>query len=313
MSIKLLWMAIMSAARAVIEWFELDYMEYADDATAQAAYVSDGLAVYGSNFITGGTPSADNEYDDGYRAPQACDGNTGTYWSSGNYPFPHWWKYDLGVGVTKTARKLVLNLVNKTHLKNFKLQGSNNDSDWNDIYTGIHNNTDTEQTFTFENSTAYRYYRLYSTDNWDSNNWTSISEIYLYEITTEQSLQCYSESTIKTQGSYSLKVIAAITSSLNKTLTRTISPADDLSNKTQIKYDVRASRTGSNFKLGWHDSGGNWIESTPNILEADEFQEVTVDISAVADADKDVIDTAKLTILNADAENVIYIDNVRYA
>jgi len=35
-------------------------------------------------------------------------------------------------------------------------------------------------------------------------------------------LQSYSESTIKTQGSYSLKGIAAITDSLNKTLTRTI-------------------------------------------------------------------------------------------
>ena len=35
-------------------------------------------------------------------------------------------------------------------------------------------------------------------------------------------LQSYSEATIKTQGSYSLKAIAAITDSLNKTLTRTI-------------------------------------------------------------------------------------------
>ena len=34
-------------------------------------------------------------------------------------------------------------------------------------------------------------------------------------------LQSYSESTIKTQGSYSLKGVAAITDSLNKTLTRT--------------------------------------------------------------------------------------------
>jgi len=37
-----------------------------------------------------------------------------------------------------------------------------------------------------------------------------------------QYLQSYSESTIKTQGSYALKAVAAITDSLNKTLTRTI-------------------------------------------------------------------------------------------
>ena len=36
-------------------------------------------------------------------------------------------------------------------------------------------------------------------------------------------LQSYSESTIKSQGSYSLKGVAAITDSLNKTLTRTFS------------------------------------------------------------------------------------------
>ena len=35
-------------------------------------------------------------------------------------------------------------------------------------------------------------------------------------------LQSYSESTIKTQGSYALKAIAAQTDSLNDTLTRTI-------------------------------------------------------------------------------------------
>ena len=41
MSIRLLWMAIMSKVQAVIEWLELDYMEtLVDDAAAQAAYVS---------------------------------------------------------------------------------------------------------------------------------------------------------------------------------------------------------------------------------------------------------------------------------
>lgn len=126
-------------------------------------------------------------------------------------------------------------------------------------------------------------------------------------------LLAYSESTIKTQGSYSLKAIAAATDSLNKTLTKTFDPVKDLSGKTQIKYDVRASRTGSNFKIGFHDSGGTTTEHTPNILVAEEWQTETVDISAVSDADKDAIDSAILTILNADSANAIYIDNVRYS
>lgn len=123
----------------------------------------------------------------------------------------------------------------------------------------------------------------------------------------------YSESTIKTQGSYALKAVAAATDSLNKTLTKTFSPALDLSGKTQIKFDIRASRTGSNIKLGFHDSGGTTTEVTPNITSADTFQTVTVDISAVADADKDAIDSLIITIVNADSANTVYIDNVRYS
>jgi hypothetical protein len=73
--------------------------------------------------------------------------------------------------------------------------------------------------------------------------------------TTEYAaLQDFSESTIKTQGSYSLKGIAEITNSLNKTLTRIVSPTINLSGKNAIKYDIRASRTGANLKLGIHNS-----------------------------------------------------------
>jgi len=60
----------------------------------------------------------------------------------------------------------------------------------------------------------------------------------------------YSESTIKTQGTYSLKGIAAITDSLNKTLTRTIGSPIDLTDQTQIKFDIYSNRTGSNIKVG---------------------------------------------------------------
>jgi len=62
-----------------------------------------------------------------------------------------------------------------------------------------------------------------------------------------------SEASIKTQGSYAIKSTAPVTTSLNKTLTRTVSPTINLSNKGPIKFDMRASRTGSNIKIGIHD------------------------------------------------------------
>jgi len=67
-------------------------------------------------------------------------------------------------------------------------------------------------------------------------------------------LQSYFESTIKTQGSYSLKCIAAITNSLNNKLTKTLSPVSNLTGVKNLKFDMRASRTGANVKLGLHDA-----------------------------------------------------------
>ncbi|MFA5779551.1 MAG: glycine-rich domain-containing protein [Elusimicrobiota bacterium] len=124
------------------------------------------------------------------------------------------------------------------------------------------------------------------------------------------SLFDFSESTLKTQGSYALKSTSTLTTSLNKTLTRTVSPTINLSDRTQIKFDVRSSRTGSNIKIGIHDSGGTTTEITPNITPADTYQTVTWDISAVSNANKDAIDRIIVTIVNADAANTFYIDNL---
>jgi hypothetical protein len=123
-------------------------------------------------------------------------------------------------------------------------------------------------------------------------------------------LCCFSESAVKTQGSYSLKGVAKITDSLNDTLIRTVSPTIDLSGLDTIKFDIRASRTGSNIKIGIHDSGGTTTEKTHNISSANEFETDTWDISAIADANKNAIDQIKFTILNADAANTFYLDNM---
>ena len=123
------------------------------------------------------------------------------------------------------------------------------------------------------------------------------------------SLGVYSESTLKTQGSYSLKVISSKTTSLSRTLTRTCSPTIDLTGVKYIKFDIRASRTGSNIKLGLHDTGGTTTELTPEIFTADNWQTVTWDVSAVSDANKDAIDKIILTVVNADDVNVFYLDN----
>lgn len=280
---------------------ELDYMEYSSDANAQAAYVTNGE---GSDVLTGGTASADSIYNATQSADKACDNNDGTWWNSATTgSYPRWWKYDLGAGVAKVVNKLATKAYSGINFNAFKFQGSNNNSDWTDIYSGNGENNTNLQTFVFPNTTAYRYYRLYMTSGYTS------PQIALYEISMyERSVDCYSESTIKTQGSYSLKGVAT-TDALNKTLTRTIGSPINLSGVDTIRFDIRASRTGGNIKIGLHDSGGTTSEKTYSVSSANTWETVVWDISAVADANKDAIDSIIVTITNADSANTFYIDN----
>jgi len=96
---------------------------------------------------------------------------------------------------------------------------------------------------------------------------------------------------------------------LNKTLTKTLDPALDLSGVNTIKYDIRASRTGSNIKIGIYEGASMRSEHTANISQADTFETQTWDISGVSDANKNAIDKIVVTIVNVDAANTFYIDN----
>jgi hypothetical protein len=112
--------------------------------------------------------------------------------------------------------------------------------------------------------------------NADAANTFYVDNLYAGTVKT---LQSYSESTIKTQGSYALKGIALVTASLNKTLTRTIASPLNLSGVETLHFDIRASRPGINLSLAIRDSGGTWTSVSPNIINADQFQTVNWDIS----------------------------------
>jgi hypothetical protein len=130
-----------------------------------------------SNFITGGTPSANSEITP---AANACDGDIGTYWYQ-SATLPAWWKYDLGVGITKTARKLRM-ITYPGYIKNFTLEGSNNNSDWTLIYTGIHLNNGSWQEYLFSNATAYRYYKVNFANNYGGDNQIAALEIEILNV-----------------------------------------------------------------------------------------------------------------------------------
>jgi len=76
-----------------------------------------------------------------------------------------------------------------------------------------------------------------------------------YVSDTPANLEVYSEDTIKTQGDYSLKVIAD-TSSQGAILTHTLSPKSDLTSVNNLKFDIRSNVTGANVKASLYSGDG---------------------------------------------------------
>jgi len=136
--------------------------------------------IYTDDLLVGGTPSADSEFGAGYEAELACDGNAETLWSSADTAFPHWWKYDFGDGVSWTIIKATIKPVSvggTGTVKDFNIQGSNNDSDWTTLCTDTLANNINVQTFTFTNAVAYRYIKVNITSTYSgSYNHAQITE-----------------------------------------------------------------------------------------------------------------------------------------
>ncbi len=151
----------------------------------------------------------------------------------------------------------------------------------------------------------------YANGIWERRNsgtWITNADIdFLFKIYSSNYLQSYSGSGTGyiTQGTYSLKVVAT-TDANGKTLTKTAA-IGNLTGVKNLKFDIRASRTGANIKLGIVDAGAT-TEITPTIITADTFQTVNWNISAVSDANKDAITNLVITITNADVANTFYID-----
>jgi len=123
---------------------------------------------YSLDKLTGGTASTDSFYNATSVASKACDDDTGTQWLTANVALPHWWKYDFGAGIAYKIEKFTHYGTpgNATGIKNFKIQGSNNDSTWSDLYTGTAQSNTTREIFTFTNNVAYRYMRVWVTSGY---------------------------------------------------------------------------------------------------------------------------------------------------
>ena len=111
--------------------------------------------------LTGGSVSASSIESGSYPASYAVDNNAGTSWRPHN-GVPEWIKYDFGSGTTWAIGKVRILQVSATYSINaFKIQGSNNDSDWTDLYSDNYPNSTAWQEYTWEEENDYRYIRIY--------------------------------------------------------------------------------------------------------------------------------------------------------
>ena len=298
---------------------EVDYMEYPTDEAAQAAYESSlsGFvdATPGQSYLASSGSNVDYAFDDQYSS---------TFWQGDWEAFEDQW-IRVQFSSPQTIKKITFNSSNwaGNNPKLCWIEASNNGSSWSKIncssagggLTKTGNNFEIGSGYVsmgwalLDNDTSYNYYRLWMDTTW-SYDYMQVGNL---EMMVESDPIPYpqSESTIKQQGSYSLKVTAAETDSLNQTITKTLEEENkiDLSSYDTLYFYARASRTGTNFQLQIHDSGGTTTTKAVNISSADTWQLVEWDISGVSSANKDDIDELSLKITNADSENTIYIDD----
>ena len=132
-----------------------------EDVLSQDTYVAESLNTSNA--------SADSEYDVSYSADKAVDDDTNTFWASDDSDSPHWLMYDFGSGNSKVIAKTAITPWGDSYgygVKDFTVQGSNDASNWDNLYSDQHADNDTRVEYTFTNLTAYRYYRLYFSNTW---------------------------------------------------------------------------------------------------------------------------------------------------
>jgi len=160
----------------------IDYPKMVNKLYAFGAYAGDARITLGdssNDFLTGGSATADTTQE-GHEASKAFDDDEETYWTTDNSALPHWIKYDLGVGNSETAIFLRIKPY-ASWIKDFTLEGSNNDSDWDELLSTTAANNGNWQEWRFTNATAYRYYKLTITSNYGVQNYAVIYEIELKE------------------------------------------------------------------------------------------------------------------------------------
>ena len=155
------------------------------DATGVAPliiYSADVIPAMTSNSAPSGTASASSENTTAQQAWKAFNNTTGDLWIASSAG-TGWLKYDFGSGVTKTPVAITIQASSSPTgaPASGTIQGSNDGSTWTTLKTlsGLSWSANEIKTFTFSNTTAYRYFFFYIVP---ASGGPSIQEIELLEL-----------------------------------------------------------------------------------------------------------------------------------
>lgn len=99
-----------------------------------------------------------------------------------------WLKYDFeqlfagNAPIARSAKIRAGSAASNRCPRAFKIQGSNNDSDWTDLYSGEYPQDQAFQAINFTASASFRYYRMIWTTNW-GGSYVIIDNFHLYSKT----------------------------------------------------------------------------------------------------------------------------------
>ena len=307
---------------------DIDMMEYATDADVQAVWVSSDGESINQNFESGGDGFdviGDADGTDYYQAIRftttkiiecngasiylngqngAPSGNMTFRIETDNYGEPSGTLVHANATAEIANGSIATSVWNKVTLTNFQLAVG---TYWLVIYIPDQANDNWWYWYRDGNGAGISVYSIDHGATWTLETNVNMNYFRIYAL----AMQNYAETTIKTEGQDSMKVIAYITNSLGESLTNTLATNIDMTGMTSLTFDIYSSRTGANIKIGIHDSGGALNELTPTVSTADTWETVTWDISEIIDSQKDDIDSIIFTIVNADADNTFYLDNIQ--
>jgi len=171
-----------------------DGIYYATPTLSYASLLSiSSQTFYGGEVARNGVAAASSYYTIGnssYPPDGAFDGTGVNQWQTPVSTTTGWISYDLGAGITRKVIKYKITAPGTTAPKNWTFEGSNNNSSWTTLDTRTNSTgwaSPETRTFTFSNTTGYRYYRLNVSAN-DGGTQLFINALQMFETSTDASI-----------------------------------------------------------------------------------------------------------------------------